>query len=452
MLAVTAALVVPAALHDFRTEAPRGDQTAHVQLALSIAYDSHTLNFDRFDAQRWRELGWPLAPVPMALFFQTYADGWAASKPYGYPLFLAAFVAVLGPDGFGVGNAALLLALVVISLALALRRLDPLTAGLLVIAFYFASLIYMYAYPIMPELFEALVALLAYGGAYLFHRSGKAPWAYATFAVMAFGVVEKNAFLMLCAPLAVLMLWELRKRRAVAVGAVVVGLLAVGVSVAPYLKYSDANSFTPYAGERYQIKPVPIAREPWIGGQPGTDYYSVAITEGGIIENAVSGKAADRFESAAYYFIGRYTGVLITVPLALLLLVAILVTLPKANRWAVATFLGVLFYIGFYLIVFPKNYYGGGQSLGDRYFVQMAPAILVAALFAPLGAKTLRWLSLAAVALSLILTLPHHLDPSGAYAQVTRSSAPQRLLPVEGNQDYTWLLRGEPEPAPTPTP
>ena len=289
------------------------------------------------------------------------------------------------------------------------------TAALLVGAFYFASLIYMYAYPVMSELFEALLALLVYGGAYMFHRTGKVPWAFATIAVMGFGVVEKAAFLMLCAPLAALMLWELRHRRAVAVGAVVVGLVAVGVSVAPYLKYSDAESFTPYAGERYQIRVVPTAREPWIGGQRGTDYYPVAVTEGAVLDKAVSGKLSDRFESAAYYFVGRYTGVLITVPLALLLLVAMLVRLPKADRWAVAAVLGVLFYIGFYLIVFPKNYYGGGQSLGDRYFVQMAPAILVAALFAPLGAKTLRWLSLAAVALSLIFTLPHHLDPSGAY-------------------------------------
>jgi hypothetical protein len=178
----------------------------------------------------------------------------------------------------------------------------------------------------------------------------------------------------------------------------------------------------------------------------------VAVTEGGILDNAVSGKLSDRLESAAYYFVGRYTGVLITVPLALLLLAAMLVKLPKANRWGVAAVLGVLFYVGFYLVVFPKNYYGGGQSLGDRYFVQMAPAILVAALFAPLGARTLRWLSAAAVALSLIFTLPHHRDPSGAYTDILRTSAPQRLLPVEANQDYTWLLRGEPEPAPTPVP
>jgi hypothetical protein len=448
LLVVTAAFVILAAVHDFRSEQPRGDQTAHVQLALSIAYDSHTLNFDRFDAQRWRELGWPAAPVPMALFFQRYKDGWAASKPYGYPLAMAPFVAALGPRGLDVGNAVLLLALVLISFLLALRRFDVTTAALLVGAFYFASLIYLYAYPIMTELFEALLALLAFGGAYMFHRSGKVPWVFATFAVMAFGVVEKAAFLVLCAPLAALMLWELRRRRGVLIGALAFGVLAVAVSVAPYLKYSDANSFTPYAGERYQVKPVPTAREPWVGGRPGTDYYPVAVTEGNVLDNIVSGKVSDRFQSAAYYFVGRYTGVLVTVPLALLLLVALLVTLPKANRWGVAALLGVLFYIGFYVLVFPKNYYGGGQSIGDRYFVQMAPAILVAALFSPIGARAARWLAVAAIGLSLILTLPLHRDPSGAYADPLRTTAIQRLLPLETNQDYTWFLKGDPPPAP----
>jgi len=451
VLVVVALLgIVPALLHDFRANQPRGDQTSHVYLALSIAYDSHTLNFDRFDAQRWRDVAWPGVPEPLALFFQRYDDGWAASKPYAYPLFIAPFVAVLGPDGFGVGNGALLILLVVGSLVLALRRFDALTAVLLVVAFYFASLIYMYAYPVMSELAEAALALAGYGGAYMFHRSGKAGWAVLTIAVMAFAIVEKAAFLMLFAPLAAVMLWELRRRRRILVGALLVGVLALGASVAPYLKYSDGNSFTPYAGARYQVKPVVDAKAPWDGGRIGQDYYAVTVTEGGILDNAASGKVLDRVESLGYYVVGRYTGVLITAPLALLLLIALLVRLPKANRWAVAATAGILFYIAFYLVVFPTNYYGGGQSVGNRYFVQVAPAVLVAALFAPIGARTVRILALAAVALSLVFTLPHHRDPSHAYTDMLRTSAPQRLLPLEANQDYTWLFRGEPQPPPEP--
>jgi 4-amino-4-deoxy-L-arabinose transferase-like glycosyltransferase len=440
--------IVPALAHDFRTNQPRGDQTSHVYLALSFAYDSHTLNFDRHDAQRWRDLAWPQAPEPLALFFQRYSGGWAASKPYGYPLFIAPFVAVFGADGFGLGNGVLLLLLVVGSLALALRRFDALTAGLLVVAFYFASLIYTYAYPIMPELLEALLVLAAYGGAYAFHTRRKAGWAVFTIAVMAIGVVEKAAFVMLFTPLAALVLWELRARRRMLLAALVVGVLALGVSAAPYLRYSDGNSFTPYAGQRFQVKPVVTAQEPWDGGKLGRDYYPNAATEGGILHNAVSGKVLDRFESLAYYFVGRYTGMLVTAPLALLLLIALLVRLPAANRWAWAAVAGILLYIAFYIVIFPTNYYGGGQSVGNRYFVQIAPAVLVAALFAPLGARLVRGLAVAAVVLSAVFTLPHHRDPSHAYTNFLDTSAPQRLLPLEANQDYTYLFRGEPPPPP----
>ena len=113
LLAVTVAVLVPVAttLTDIRDLKPYGDQTSHLYLGLSFAYDSHTLNFDRQDARRWQELGW--VAEPFTLFFQRYDGGWAASKPYGYPAFLAPFIAALGPvHGLSIGNAVLLLALV----------------------------------------------------------------------------------------------------------------------------------------------------------------------------------------------------------------------------------------------------------------------------------------------------------------------------------------------------
>src|SRR5215203_5042694 len=87
LLAVTAVMLVPAATHDVRDLKPYGDQTSHVYLALSLAYDSHTFNFDRRDALHWQKVGW--VTEPFVLFFQRYKGGWAASKPYGYPAFLA---------------------------------------------------------------------------------------------------------------------------------------------------------------------------------------------------------------------------------------------------------------------------------------------------------------------------------------------------------------------------
>ena len=250
-VAISLVVFVPAVTHDLRDNVPYGDQTSHMYLALSVAYDSHTLNFDRRDSVRWGELKWTAEPY--TLFFQRYDGGWAASKPYGYPLYLAPFIAVLGPvTGVAVGNTLLLVLLVAGSLALALRRLDSLTAVLVVGAFYFAGYIYMYAYPVMTELFLAALVLVAYGGAYRFRETARPVWAVAAVVAMAFGVVEKAALLVLFAPLACVVVWELRQRRWVAGAVVAAGLATVAVAVLPYLKYSGGETFTPYAGARYQ--------------------------------------------------------------------------------------------------------------------------------------------------------------------------------------------------------
>jgi hypothetical protein len=445
LLALSLVVFVPAVTHDLRDNVPYGDQTSHMYLALSAAYDSHTLNFDRRDSVRWAELNW--TPQPFVLFFQRYDGGWAASKPYGYPIYLAPFVAALGPvTGVAVGNTLLLALLVGGSLLLALRRLDPLTAALIVAAFYFAGYIYMYAYPVMTELFLAALVLAAYGGAYLFRETARPVWAVMAVIAMAFGVVEKLALLMLFAPLACVILWDLRRRRSVAGLVLAAGLATIAIGIVPYLKYSNGDSFTPYAGARFQTFATAEARTPWDGGQLNVDYHPSGADEGAIARRVVSGKLLDRFESLGYYVVGRHTGLLVTAPFALLLLVALFVRLPASNRWAVAGLLGIVGYIAFYLVLFPKNYFGGGQSLGNRYFVQVAPAVLVTALFAPLGARGLRWLALGGIALSALFNVPHHLHPQTAYIKMLRTSAPQRLLPIEANQDYTWIFRQLPPP------
>ena len=434
---VVAAVAFPALRHDFRDNPPVGDQIAHTFLALSIAYDSHTLNFDRRDSQRFAALGWPGASTPRALFFQRYSDGWAASKPYAYPLFLAPFVAALGPaPGIAAGNVALLLLLIGGSAFLASRRHDPVTAALLVGAFYLASLISAYAYPVHTELFVALVALMAYGGAYMYRCTGRLWWALFAIATMGIGVAEKAAFAPLFAPLAVVLLLDRRRDlRAVALllGA---GAVTLAVALTPYFVYSDGATVMPYTGERYQVSVKENARPPWDGGVEGVDYALTDYDESGAIRNVVSGRVADRLESTIYYFVGRHTGVLVTIPLALLLLVATLFTLRRADRWVVAALAGVVAYIAFYIVAFPTNYYGGGQSVGSRYFVQAAPAFFALALFAPLSARLLRGLSAAAILLALGLTHQHLFQQDRAFVEFNRTNSLQRLLPFEANLDY----------------
>jgi hypothetical protein len=69
VFALCAAFVLGSSLtHDFRDEPIAGDTGGHLMQALSLAYDSHSLNFDATDVQRWKELTW--AQEPVGMFFQ----------------------------------------------------------------------------------------------------------------------------------------------------------------------------------------------------------------------------------------------------------------------------------------------------------------------------------------------------------------------------------------------
>ena len=262
VFAVIAAVVLGmTATQDFRDEPLAGDTSAHLMQALSLAYDSHSFNFDGRDLANWKELGWAAEPVGM--FFQRYdGDRYGVAKPYGYSLFLAPFIAVLGPvRGVAVANATLLAALMLISFLLLRTRFRgpvvPLTVG----ALFLASYAYMYAFWIHTELFLALVVLLAFFGAVRFAQTQQALWGLFSFAVMGFAVSEKAAFVALFGPIALVMLIK-APRMWLRVAMPAAALLVFAVAVLPYLRYSDWKSFTPYAGRAPALRPRAPRRSP----------------------------------------------------------------------------------------------------------------------------------------------------------------------------------------------
>jgi hypothetical protein len=428
VFALCAAFVLGSSLtHDFRDEPIAGDTGGHLMQALSLAYDSHSLNFDATDVQRWKELTW--AQEPVGMFFQRYdGDRYGVAKPYGYSLYLSPFIAVLGPvHGVAVGNTLLLAAMMLITILLLRTRYDGPVVPLLTGAFYLASYVYMYAFWVHSELFLALLTLIAFAGAVRFAQTDRWWWAVLSFAAIGFAGSEKGAYLALYAPIGLVMLWKARtwRLRSSLVG---VALLVLVVAVMPYLRYSDWDSFNPYGGERFLVQ----SATPFAGGTTGfaaTDYSGEDITLH--LDDPVSGK----LEAVAYTFVGRHTGMLVYLPVAFLLLVAALAHVRRADAWGRAALLSVLGYILFYAVFFPTNYFGGGQSLGNRYFLQAAPAIIAMVVLVGLPRRTVLWCSLIGIVLGVVLLLPQHERSRTAHINIERTSAPQRLLPFEANQD-----------------
>jgi hypothetical protein len=108
--------------------------------------------------------------------------------------------------------------------------------------------------------------------------------------------------------------------------------------------------------------------------------------------------------------------------------------------------LGVLFYLAFYVVLFPTNYFGGGHTLGNRYFLQAAPAVLAMVVLVGLGRRAILAGSLVGAALGLLLLWPHHARPASAHVFIERTTALQRLLPFESNQETASYFRCEKQP------
>jgi 4-amino-4-deoxy-L-arabinose transferase-like glycosyltransferase len=417
--------------HDFRDRPLVGDEASHVMQALSLAYGNHTLNFDAQDYDRWQALGW--RPQPVGLFFQRYeGNRWAAAKPYGYSLYAAPFVALLGPArGFAVANSLLLVVLIGVSIAILRTRYRGPPVALTVTAFYLASYAYLYAYVTLTELFLALLVLLIFGAFLRYRDTGRAWWAVAAFALAGFVVAEKLAFFPLVAPLAAYAIWRAPSTK-LRLALPVLAVVTFGLGVLPYLEYSDWKSITPYGGDRYYAtESVPF-------GDAGTGYRRSNFGTADIDRRAT---VRDRVLAAGFYVAGQHTGLLPFIPVALFLLLAVIARVLRLDGWTLAALLGVVGAILFYVLLFPKNYYGGGQSLGNRYFLQMAPAVLVLAVMADLPRRWVTSASIAGILVAVAMIWPHHLHPSIAYDNLAKLSPLQKALPYESNQEYrgTWV-------------
>lgn len=436
LFAVVASYVAGLLLRgDFRDHPVLGDASAYLLQAESLGFAGHDLTYDQRDLDYYRSFGW--AEEPHGIYFQRHGDGWAFAKPYGYSAVLAPSIRLLGVrSGVAVANLALLGALGVLGAATLRLRYRGAIVPVVLGVFLFASPLVFYAFHLWVEVFWSPLVLAALYAMVRSVRDRSVPWAVLGAALTAFLLSEKLPAIALISPLYVLMLARLSTWRARSL--VVAATAAVFlVAVAPYLHHSDGVAANPYGGERYYAR----------GGVPfgGSDDYRPVSSEGTFrldyVRDELLSSPTDSATSAVYYLVGRHTGLLPFLPLALVVLVASLARLRSADWLGVAVVAGVLGYISFYVLLFPANYNGGGQTLGNRYFVQVYPVVLV--LIAVMGFRPKRLVLGAAVSAALAATFmaPHYGDASHAIERLDETSWAQQLLPFEANQDGANYFR-----------
>ena len=430
------------------------DEPSYLLPALSLAGDGHNLSYDPSDGSAWRDLGVQSMPNVYGVFFRTSDEGYMIGKPYGYPLYLSPFIAVFGfGTGLSIANSMLLATLIGLGLAILRTRYRGPTVPLLCAAFVFASPIYLYAYAVSVELFFATLVAAVTLGHVRWWATRRWRWAAFAFVVTGLVAAEKPPLALVLLVPALVTMWSSPDWRRRVLGPVLVGCALVA-AVSPYLYYSGGDSYTPYATPRYYAKTdvfsnVPIGQfleavadperveevRTLVGTVPSTPF------DPGDFVDRVTAAPEEVPKSLFHYVTGRHTGLMVWTPLALFALVAALGRLRRLDWMARALLGAVLAYIGLYVVAFTDNYFGGGHSLGNRYFLQASPLVL--GLLAHLGWSVRRASVMAgsALAISALLLFQHHLDPHRAYLEIDRTSPIQRLFPFETSQAPTSEFR-----------
>ncbi len=433
VVAIVAVQVGRVAAADFRTGPPVGDQSSHLFQALSIV-EQGNLSFDNGDIEAWVELDW--TPTPRAIFYQKYDQGFALAKPYGYSAWLAPFILVFGVvRGVAIANAALQLALLAVSFAIVRRRFDPLTSALTASVFVLGSSAYFFGYVIHPDVFLAvLTACIGYSTLRL-DADRKLKWAVVTGSVTGFAISEKPTLMALYGIVIGVALYRSRSVRLAAVTALSF-LATFAVAIIPYLKYSSFKSWNAYAGERF----ISVTGEVPFDSTPGL-VEAISLSTSGYFTpsfwlDRLGKDGAEILQSGVYSAVGRHTGMLPFMSLAFCIL--ILAFYRRRSEWTLggaSIVAGLGAYMTFYVVFFPFNYFGGSQTFGNRYLLQVVPITLL--LLAHLEIKRKHLLITVALAsvLSLLFLGPHHRDPSNGYWMIDRTSLAQQYLPFEFDRE-----------------
>lgn len=413
---------------DFREHPIRGDMSNHILQALSLGYDGD-LKYDEQDMAHWAGLDW--LPNPDGLIFQAYSGGYAFAKPYGYSLVLAPFVRLFGARGCILTNLLLFGLLNILSFGILRRAYERNMAALLTFVFTFASCAYMYVFYVHSDLFLAvLMAAWAYGLVMMEARPRPA-YLVALGLLTGFIVSEKLPAVLIVAPLFTYVAFQRRMKWALWLPAV-----AFLVACLPYLHYSDWQSWTPYGGRRFASAfGVPFSSPAAEAGYRARDTARFFTTEYvlGMLTDWAGWR--EKVVSTYYYLVGARTGVLVFFPLLFITLVLSLVRAVRSRATQRDLLLaGIAAYVLFFTVLFTRNYYGGEDSLGNRYFLQIAPVILVLLASLRLAPRGVHRLAICSAALSLAFLYHHHLRPQEAYVRYQELGRIQRLMSYEVNQ------------------
>lgn len=301
-------------------------------------------------------------------------------KSYVYPLAAAPFVWLAGTNGFLLLNAILLWAAFFAVYHFTSARSGPLVGVLWAGAFVFASVVPVYFVWTTPELFNWSVGTLAYffwlykvvsptatGRATAWLRR---PWTDALAAAL-IGLLtfSKVTNVLLIVPMAAWLLWRRDWRRAILVALVtgVVGAAAFGANVVSSgeWNYQGGDRATCYG--RYPLQRPELGLEV-CGERARSESLANVIFDPEVFWSNLRA-------NAAYFIVGRNSGLLAYFFPTLFAAAAMAITWRRTASWQWFVLGGIALQIAVFIITVPYTYFGGGGSVGNRYFMGVYGAV-----------------------------------------------------------------------------
>ncbi|HVT57229.1 MAG TPA: hypothetical protein VHR45_02420 [Thermoanaerobaculia bacterium] len=386
---------------------PIADEAAYVMMTQSIWHD-HDLVYRAEDLQRAYRI-WDEGPIGVVLGTPDRGKTVRYAKPFVYSLAAVPFYALLGVQGLVVFNMALFLAM--LWSAWWFWRKESGHVGLFVGGFFFASAAFSYVFWMQPEVFNMACVFFPLLIWQVVRRRPAWGWREhlllgAAGVLLAAAYVSKEPTVLLGAPIFADLLWPVaaslfgllwwrgaapRTSAALAAGGsrlrrlaelatahrprwtatlALAAPLLVGLALMFAAQRHMTGGFSPYRGmQRRSFEgeyPFESRRDPW-ELYPGTSFGSWSAL-------GIETTPRQLARNVAYFFAGRYTGLLPYFPFALFAL-ALYLRGPR-DRSRHLLLAAIAGYCVVLLLLRPNNYHGGQGFLGNRYFASVYPALL----------------------------------------------------------------------------
>jgi hypothetical protein len=357
-------------------------------------------------------------------------------------------VRLFGTNGFLVLNAILMSLVVLCSFLFLHARMPASTAAMLAGAFVLVSIVPVYFVWIEPDLFNFALGLLAYF-CWLYkevvppsHITRHTAWLMTgrsdLLAALLLGIAtfSKPWSALLFPPIAVWLLYRRRIGHALATSlvflAVTVGFFAVNMAISGDWNYQGggANRATFYWEFPFQTEKSGFD----VGAERARDEAlgHILFNRSVFLTNLV--------HNFAWFFIGRFAGLVPYFFPAVFALIAFLAAARRRPLWQYFVFAAALGQILTFIISVPYTWNGGGGSIGNRYFMGAYGAFLF--LIPPISRPLV---AMVPWAVGALFTAPLILNPFAASFQPGNhaKSGPFRWLPAELTLVENWPINNQ---------